>query len=63
MDYLRGVEELASAVAEGRSPRLSARFCLHVNEIVLAIHHATERGSSREIETTFDPIEPMPWAL
>ncbi len=62
MDYLRGVEELASALGERRSPRLSARFCLHVNEIVWAIHQATEQGSSRELETSFDPVEPMPWA-
>jgi len=63
MDYLRGVEELAGAIREGRPSRLSERFCLHVNEVVLAIHHATEKGDSREIASRFDPIEPMPWAL
>ena len=37
MDFARGVADLASAVRRGGSPTLSARYCLHVNEIVLAV--------------------------
>lgn len=51
MDYLIGVAELASAVRENRACRLSARFGLHVNEIVLAIHYARETGSSIPIRS------------
>jgi len=62
IDFLRGVRELADALREERPSRLSARFSLHVNEIVLAIHEATEKGATREISSSFDPIEPMEWA-
>jgi predicted dehydrogenase len=62
MDFARGVAELAAAIREGRSSRLSADYCLHVTEIVLALDTAL-RGSCRyEMTTTFEPIEPMPWA-
>ncbi|OKH20962.1 oxidoreductase [Hydrococcus rivularis NIES-593] len=62
MDFCRGVAELASAIAEQRSCRLSARFSLHINEVVLAIHNALETGSPYKITSSFDPIEPMSWA-
>ena len=62
MDYCRGVAELASAITEKRPCRLSARYSLHNNEVVLAIHNALETGSAYKISSSFDPIEPMPWA-
>jgi len=62
MDFARGVAELADAVAENRPCRLSARFSLHVNELVLAIHDSAQGGTPRELESTFEPVEPMPWA-
>ena len=62
VDFLCGIADLTEAVRADRSPRLSPPFSLHVNEVVLSIHEATERGTSREIASTFDPIEPMPWA-
>lgn len=62
MDFSRGVAEMASAITEKRPCRLSARYSLHVNEIVLAIQNALETSSSYKITSTFDPIEPMPWA-
>lgn len=62
MDFLRGVAEMAGAISEQRPCRLSARFCLHVNELVLAINNALETGSAHTISSSFDPIEPMPWA-
>jgi predicted dehydrogenase len=63
MDFARGVAEMAAAIAENRPCRLSPRFSLHVNEIVLAIHNALEHSSTCKIMSTFDPVEPMPWAL
>ena len=53
---------LGTAIDEGRPPQLSAGFSVHVNEVVLAIHEAGERGTSRAIESSFEPLAPMPWA-
>src|SRR4051812_26580087 len=62
MDFARGVAEMAAAIKEDRAPRLSARFSLHVLEVTLAIQNAHEQSSTYEVTTTFDPVEPMPWA-
>jgi predicted dehydrogenase len=62
MDYLLGVQELCDAVQEDRPSRLSADFCLHTNEIVLAIHNALETNTPYTPSTTFEPMQPMPWA-
>ncbi len=61
MDFLRGVADMVAAIQENRPHRLSARFCLHVNELTLAISNAFDTGSYR-LTTSFDPVEPMPWA-
>lgn len=63
MDFARGPAEMAAALREGRPSRLSAAFSLHVNEIALAIHHARRDGAVRELTTSFEPVEPMPWAV
>jgi predicted dehydrogenase len=63
MDFCRGVAELAAAITEERSCRLSAQHALHVNEVVLAIQNSLEKSCTYEISSTFDPIEPMPWAI
>jgi predicted dehydrogenase len=60
MDYARGVAELVEAIKTQRPCRLGAEFSLHVNEVVLAIQNATS-GVSYQPQTTFAPIEPMPW--
>lgn len=62
VDFCLGPVEMARSLRERRPCRLSARFCLHVNEIVVAIHQATEQGSTVKLRSTFDPMEPMPWA-
>jgi predicted dehydrogenase len=63
IDFSRGISELAEAISQKKICRLSARFCLHINEVVLAIHNAGEVGKPYRTTTTFDPIEPMPWAM
>lgn len=60
MDFARGIAELADALLEGRQPRLSARWSLHVTELALAMNAG--EGIRREMHTTFAPIAPMPWA-
>lgn len=62
MDFARGIAELASAIRENRPCRLSARYSLHVNELVLAIHNAKKTHNTYMVKSTFDPIEPMSWA-
>jgi len=62
MDFARGVAEMAAAICENRPSRLSAQFSLHVTEIALAIHYAREQGSTYQMTTTFDPVEPVSWA-
>lgn len=62
MDFARGIAEVADAIRENRNSRLSARYSLHVNELVLAIHYATENSSTYQVKSTFEPIKPMIWA-
>ncbi|HEY9768780.1 MAG TPA: Gfo/Idh/MocA family oxidoreductase [Coleofasciculaceae cyanobacterium] len=62
MDFARGIAEVANAIKEKRPCRISAKYSLHVNELVLAIHNATETNSTYTVKSTFDPVEPMPWA-
>lgn len=62
IDYARGIAELAAAVTEARPSRLSARWSLHVNELALAIQDPSARENPRTLRSTFDPMDPMPWA-
>ncbi len=62
MDFARGPAELAASIREGRACHLPGRYALHVNEIVLAVQDAGDRGETYRMTTTFDPVEPMPWA-
>ena len=62
LDFCRGVAELAESIQEARPCRISPRFSLHVNEIVLTLQDPLTMGSPRRLTTTFDPVEPMPWA-
>ena len=61
VDFCIGPAELAAAIREERPCRLSDRYCLHTNEVVLAIHNALDSGYAYKVETSFDPIDPMPW--
>lgn len=63
MDFARGVAEMGDAIAAGRRCRLSPQFSLHVLEVTLVIQSALENSSTSQIATTFEPVEPMPWAM
>lgn len=63
LDFCRGVAELAESIRDARPCRISPRFSLHVNEIVLTLQEPGKMGSPRKLTTTFDPIDPMPWAV
>ncbi len=62
MDFCRGVAELAEAITQKRNCRLSAQYSLHINEIVLAIQKSGNTGAPYQVTSTFEPIEPLPWA-
>jgi predicted dehydrogenase len=62
VDFCLGIAELEESVREGRPSRISEEFCLHTTEVVLAISNALETGSVYKVESSFEPLEPMPWA-
>jgi len=62
VDFFLGAAELAQSIREDRPSRISEEYCLHTTEVVLAIHYALKTGSVTRIETTFEPLTPMPWA-
>lgn len=62
MEFCRGPAEIAQAILENRESALPADYCLHNNEIVLAIQNATENSTTVRMKTTFKGIQPMPWA-
>ena len=63
MDFARGVAELASAILERRPSVLSERYCLHTNELVIAIDRARETGSAYTVTTTFDTSQSLPTSV
>jgi predicted dehydrogenase len=56
-DFARGVAELARAIMERRPSRLPVDFCLHVNELVLAMQNPTD--APYQVKTTFKPIQAL----
>ena len=59
MDFARGVADLAESIGQKRPCLLSERYCLHTNELVIAIHAARATGSPYTVTTTFDPIHDL----
>lgn len=62
MNFALGPAEMLDAIAENRSPRLSADFALHLNEVTLAIQNAHDETGVQKMQTKCDPVLPMPWA-
>jgi predicted dehydrogenase len=63
MEFCRGPAELAAAITDNRESCMPMDYCLHNNEIVLAIQHALENSSTYQMTTSFNSITPMPWAV
>lgn len=63
IDFALGVAELADAIRDARRPRLPADFVLHITEMALAINGAAALAQPYRMQTSFAPIEPMPWAV
>ena len=62
VDFCLGIVEMIQAIHDKRPCRLSPRYCLHHDEIVFAMHHASETGSVHRMTTTIEPMVPMDWA-
>ena len=62
VDFCIGPAEVAASLFERRPCRLSHGYCLHNTEVVLAIHNSLQTGTHHKITTTFEPMDPMPWA-
>lgn len=58
-DFCRGIGELINAIETHRMPYMTAQFCLHVNEMTLAIHNALEESTCYHMTTTFQPFGPL----
>jgi predicted dehydrogenase len=63
VDFCIGPAEVAKSICEQRACRLSARYCLHNTEVVLAIHNAKESGPVYKVRTDFEPMSPMTWTM
>jgi hypothetical protein len=62
VDFCRGPAEMVQAIKEKRPCRLSARLGLHIVELIEALQYPERFGGTRKIDSSFDPIEPLPWA-
>jgi hypothetical protein len=62
VDWARGVEDTASAVREGRPPRLSGRHAAHVLEVLCGVQASLENQRPARIRSGFEPPVPMEWA-
>jgi hypothetical protein len=53
---------MVAALAAGRRSHLPSDYCLHNNELVLAIQDALENAATYRMTTTFAPLQPPDWA-
>jgi predicted dehydrogenase len=61
-DFARGVAELANAIQENRSCRLSADLALHITELTLVLQHPEFFTMPYNVESSFETFPPMSWA-
>ncbi len=62
MSFALGPAEVLSAIQEGRDPRASADFALHLNEVTLAIQNSLDSAGVQIMQTTCPEQLPMTWA-
>lgn len=62
MNFALGPAEMLAALEAERPSLLDADFALHLNEVTLAIQNAGEDAGSQKMNTSFEPVSPMPWA-
>lgn len=62
MNFALGPAEMLRAIEAQESSYLNVDFALHLNEVTLAIQNAGKDAGSQKMTTSFEPVEPMPWA-
>jgi predicted dehydrogenase len=63
IDWGTALLDLAAAVEEGRPHRAAAEHAAHVVEVLEAIAAAAASGATVAVTSSFDPPQPLPWAL
>lgn len=58
MDFIRGPIELVEAHREGRLSRVPLDFCVHFNEVSLAIHESRTRTDVYRVKSRCESIRP-----
>ena len=56
-----GLADMAKAIVDGRTPRVSADLCRHVTEAINAFNVCIETGIPYRMTTSFATPEPMVW--
>jgi predicted dehydrogenase len=56
-NFARGIDELARAIRQKSRSRLPIDYCMHVNEVVLAMQNPGP--TPYQVTTTFAPLEPL----
>jgi len=56
-----GLADMAKAIVDGRTPRVSADLCRHVTEAINAFNVCIETGMPYRMTTSFATPEPMMW--
>ncbi len=59
MDFIRGPIEVVEAARQGRRSGLPLDFCVHVNEVTLAIHDSAKNPGRYTVRTTCAPPPPV----
>ncbi|NVN87194.1 MAG: Gfo/Idh/MocA family oxidoreductase [Rhodopseudomonas sp.] len=62
MDFMRGVSELADALATGRNSRLDEDFAVHITEVTEILQFPGRFASPAIVQSSFSPIAKMDWA-
>ncbi|MEQ1559314.1 MAG: Gfo/Idh/MocA family oxidoreductase [Methyloglobulus sp.] len=62
MNFALGPAEVLAAIQEGRDPRTTADFALHLNEVTLAIQNSLDTAGVQIMLTSCPEQLPMPWA-
>lgn len=62
MDFCRGIADLAHAITHATQPTMTARWALHITEVVLAMQSPNVYGDVRDIQHQFKPLKPESWA-
>lgn len=63
VDFCRGPAEFAQAITERRPCRLSPELGAHLVELIERLQYPERFADSRDVASTFDPIEPLPQYL